>query len=302
VQVAISQFPNPPAGRQVPKFPISSMLVFPNCKINLGLNIIRKREDGYHDLETVFYPVGLRDALEMVKPGDSSLVPSAQDGVEFSSSGTEIAGLPANNLCVKACQLLKKDFPGLPLVKMHLHKAIPLGAGLGGGSADGAFALQLLDKLFELNLTIEQLSNYALALGSDCPFFIHNKPCFATGRGEKMEEIALDLSQYSFVIVHPGIHISTTDAFKNIKPGKPQRSIREIIHQPVSDWKTLLVNDFEDSVHRQYPQIAAIKNELYELGAVYASMTGSGSAVYGLFEKNAAPKFPPDYQYPTWLV
>lgn len=274
------------------------MLLFPNCKINLGLNIIRKRADGYHDLETVYYPVGLKDALEAVRIGVKRL----EFGVEFSSSGLQVAGDAADNLCVKAYQLLKKDFPDLPQVKMHLHKSIPLGAGLGGGSANGAFALMLLDKLCQLNLTIEQLSNYALALGSDCPFFIHNKPCFATGRGENLQEIELDLSRYTFAIVHPNLHISTADAFKNIRPANPQQSIREIIQQPVSSWKDLLVNDFEIYVRHQYPQIAAIKKELYGLGAVYAAMTGSGSAVFGLFERERVPKFPATYQYPSWIV
>jgi 4-diphosphocytidyl-2-C-methyl-D-erythritol kinase len=257
------------------------MVLFPNCKINLGLNIIRKREDGYHDLETVFYPIGLKDALEGIKSGVSSLEP----GVLFSSSGLRVAGEMVDNLCVKAWHLLKQDFPDLPGMQMHLHKIIPMGAGLGGGSSDGAFALRLINDVCALNLSQEQLIKYALQLGSDCPFFILNKPCFATGRGEKMQPVELDLSQYHFVLVNPDIHVSTAQAFSKITPQIPSRSISEIIQLPVSEWKNCLVNDFEKTVSELYPAIAAIKQELYQQGAVYASMTGSGSTVFGLFNK-----------------
>ncbi|MES2329127.1 MAG: 4-(cytidine 5'-diphospho)-2-C-methyl-D-erythritol kinase [Bacteroidota bacterium] len=261
------------------------MIFFPNCKINLGLNIIRKREDGYHDIETVFYPVGLKDALEGIKSGVSSL----EAGIDFNTSGLLVAGEMHDNLCVKAYQLLQKDFPSLPSVHIHLHKAIPMGAGLGGGSADGAFTLLLLDRLGNLNLSQEQLLQYALQLGSDCPFFILNKPCIATGRGELMQEIQLDLSGFQFVIINPGIHISTASAFSQITPAKPDRSIADIIQLPVQQWKELLVNDFEGSVSHAHPMIGTIKQELYNKGAVYASMTGSGSTVFGLFEKGNMP-------------
>jgi len=261
------------------------MVLFPNCKINLGLNIIRKRDDGYHDLETVFYPLGLQDALEGVMSGVGDSSRHRRDGVEFSSSGLEIAGEPQDNLCVKAYYLLQRDFPDLPPVQVHLHKTIPMGAGLGGGSADGAFTLKLLDKLYQLNLSIEQLCNYALQLGSDCPFFISNKPCFAMGRGEKIQEITLDLSHYTFLIVNPGIHISTANAFSGVIPKKPQKSILEIIQQPIDQWKGSLLNDFENQASKKFPEIAAVKEQLYANGALYASMTGSGSAVYGLFER-----------------
>ena len=264
------------------------MVLFPNCKINLGLNIIRKRDDGYHDLETVFYPVAIRDALEGIKSGVGSLSRDGREGVQFRSSGLEIGGEDGNNLCVKAYHLLQKDFPDLPSVQLHLHKNIPMGAGLGGGSADGAFTLKLLAKLCQLNLSIEQLNNYALQLGSDCPFFISNKPCFASGRGEKMKEIVLDLSNYTFLIVNPGIHISTADAFLGIIPKKPKISILDIVCRPVNQWKESLLNDFEIPVSKQYPQIAAIKQKLYANGATYASMTGSGSTVFGLFTKETA--------------
>ena len=257
------------------------MVTFPNCKINLGLNIIRKREDGYHELETVFYPVGLKDAVEIVQSGVGSL----ESGVEFSSSGLEVAGDSADNLCVKAYHLLKKDFPQLSGFRVHLHKAIPMGAGLGGGSADGAFTLKLLNQMGRLGLSDQQLMDYALQLGSDCPFFILNKPCIATGRGEKMREIQLDLSDYTFVIVNPGIHQSTAKAFAGITPHQSQRSIKDIIRQPVQEWNEFLVNDFESQVSQQHAEILQIKENLYASGAQYASMTGSGSSVYGLFEK-----------------
>ena len=192
-------------------FTFCSMVSFPNCKINLGLNIVNKRNDGYHDFETVFFPIHLKDALEIIE----------KEKFEFSTSGLPIEGEPEKNLCIKAYQLLKKDFPQLPAVQMHLHKAIPMGAGLGGGSADGAFTLKLLNKKFDLSLSEKQLINYSLQLGSDCPFFILNKPCFATGRGEILEQIDLDLSEYKILIVHPAIHISTAWAFSTIKPLKP---------------------------------------------------------------------------------
>ncbi|MES2004996.1 MAG: 4-(cytidine 5'-diphospho)-2-C-methyl-D-erythritol kinase [Bacteroidota bacterium] len=271
------------------------MVLFPNCKINLGLNIIRKREDGYHDLETVFYPVGLKDALEAIRLP----VTGSPSSVSFNSTGLSITGDAKNNLCIKAYHLLQKDFPEICSLQMHLHKAIPMGAGLGGGSADGAFALLLINQMCELNLTEEQLAQYALQLGSDCPFFILNKPCFATGRGEKMQPILLDLSAYHFVLVNPGIHVSTALAFSQIIPGKPTQSLADIIQLPVTEWKKGLVNDFEEPISQHYPAIATIKQELYRKGAVYASMTGSGSTVYGLFPKEINPHLSLD---PNWRI
>lgn len=271
------------------------MVVFPNCKINLGLNIIRKRNDGYHDLETVFYPVPLTDALEVVR--ELSTVDGQRSTVNFTSTGLTINGTENDNLCVKAYQLLKQDFPDLPSIKMHLHKVIPMGAGLGGGSADGAFALQLLNNKFQLQLTTEQLITYALQLGSDCPFFIINKPCFATSRGEIMQPIDLDLSDYKIVLVNPQIHIGTGWAFSNIAPQVPATSIQEIIQQPVITWKDVLVNDFQTPAIQQYPAIGEAIHQLYQQGAVYSAMTGSGSTVFGLFEKNTKPRltFPENY-------
>lgn len=259
------------------------MVLFPNCKINLGLHIIRKREDGYHDLETVFYPIALKDALEAIRAEGS--------GIQFTSSGLPIAGNPHDNLCVKACHLLQKDFPGLPGLQVHLHKHIPMGAGLGGGSADGAFMLLLINQLCNLELDQEQLIRYALQLGSDCPFFILNRPCFAEGRGERMQPITLDLSGYRFVLIHPGIPVSTARAFAGISPRKPEQPlIATITSLPVTEWKNGLVNDFEKHVTNMHPAIGEAKAELYAQGAVYAAMTGSGSTVYGIFPRNTQPR------------
>ena len=261
------------------------MIVFPNCKINLGLHILQKRADGFHDLETVFYPIPLQDALEIVQ--DSSYA----NGIQFTSSGLVVDARPEDNICVKAYKLLEKDHPGLPAVKMHLHKVIPTGAGLGGGSSDGAFALKLLNTKFSLGLNENDLIDYALQLGSDCPFFIKNQSCFATGRGERMETITLHLAAYKIILVNPRIHIPTKEAFSRIIPNNERRSIRDIVGEPVEQWKDILKNDFEDSVFNLHPEIGQIKHKLYLEGAVYASMTGSGSSVYGLFKKDAQPKF-----------
>lgn len=267
------------------------MIIFPNCKINLGLNILRKRSDGYHDLETIFYPLPLHDVLEIITlPGEGS-------SLSFSTSGSIIEGTKDSNLCIKAYDLIKRNHPALSPAKIHLHKAIPTGAGLGGGSADAAFTLKLLNEKFGLQLTIHQLIDYALQLGSDCPFFIINKPASAEGRGEIMEPVALDLSAYKFIIVNPGIHINTAKAFSGITPVLPTKSLNKIIQQAVVTWKNELVNDFEKSIFLQYPEIEAIKNKLYEKGAVYASMSGSGSTVYGIFKKDEITdlQFPPGY-------
>jgi 4-diphosphocytidyl-2-C-methyl-D-erythritol kinase len=267
------------------------LILFPNCKINLGLYILQKREDGFHDLETVFYPVPLQDAIEIIQ----HLQPTTD--VEFSSSGLEVGGNLSDNICVKAYHLLKKDFPALPAIKMHLHKTIPMGAGLGGGSADGAFTLTLLNKKFNLRINEENLLKYALQLGSDCPFFIRNNPRYATGRGEKLEGLAIDLSAFKFVLVNPQIHVATGWAFSQIKPSPRKTSLKEIISLPVGKWKGVLKNDFEEAVFAQHPQVEECKEALYNAGAVYASMTGSGSTVFGFFPKDANPvlNFPANY-------
>ncbi len=257
------------------------MISFPNCKINSGLHILSKREDGFHNLATFFYPLPLHDALEIIQ---------AKKTV-FTNSGLPVPGNANDNICLKAYQLLKKDFAELPPVKIHLHKTIPMGAGLGGGSADGAFTLKLLNEKFDLGLSTDQLINYALQLGSDCPFFIVNKPSMATGRGEILEPLPIDLSAYKFVIVNPGIHINTGWAFSQITPAFPEKSIAAIITQPVEKWKEELKNDFEEPVFKNHSEIKSIKEELYKQGAVYASMSGSGSTVYGIFKKEIELSF-----------
>lgn len=276
----------PNTKRQTP-----NLILFPNCKINLGLHILRKRQDGFHELETLFYPLALQDALEVIHH------PSPATDIEFSGSGLKVEGALSDNICIKAYHLLKKDFPQIPPVKMHLHKAVPMGAGLGGGSADGAFALLLFNKKFTLGIEKEQLIRYALQLGSDCPFFINNTACYATGRGEAMENISLDLTAYKFAIINPDIHVNTGWAFSQIKPAAERTSLREIIQLPIESWREKLTNDFEEPVSKHHPEIAEIKKTLYQQGAVYASMTGSGSTVYGIFQKEAAPSFsfPPHY-------
>ena len=245
------------------------------------MHILHKRQDGYHDLQTVFYPLPFTDVLEMIRVNNKN----ETGEIEFSISGLDIATGNENNLCVKAYHLLKKEFSGLPSLKMQLHKNIPPGAGLAGGSTDGAFALKLINDVSGLALTNKKLMDTALTLGSDCPFFILNQTCIATGRGEIMQTISLDLSAYKFVLVNPGLHISTAFAFSLATPHIPKKSITELIQQPVALWKNELKNDFEEPVFNMYPEIKSIKERLYASGAVYASMTGSGSTVYGLFKK-----------------
>lgn len=251
------------------------MVTFPNAKINLGLRVVEKRPDGYHNLDTVFYPVPLYDALECIR----------SDTDHFTASGLDIPGDSTTNLCLKALELLRKNYPSIGPFKIHLHKHIPMGAGLGGGSSNGAFMLNMLNDTFQLGLTTVQLIDYSLQLGSDCPYFIVNQPVHATGRGEHMTPLSCDLSRYTFLLIDPGVHISTAQAFARIEPHHPARMCSDIVQQPVSTWKKELVNDFESSVFPIYPQLAEIKQQLYALGAVYASMTGTGSAMYGIFEQ-----------------
>lgn len=255
------------------------MIVFPRCKINLGLSIIAKRDDGYHELETVFYPVGLEDILEILPTNDSLI------DVHFSSSGLEVPGDQTQNLCVKAYHLLKKDFPTLPAVKMHLHKNIPMGAGLGGGSSDGTAVLKLLNQQFNLGLNNYQLVDYASILGSDCAFFVYENACHATGRGEILKSLNCDLINYQIVLIHPGIHISTAWAFSQLTPQNKTKSIADIVAGPLANWKAELINDFESPIIDAYPTIGEIKQMLYQHGAIYASMTGSGSSIFGLYPK-----------------
>ena len=271
------------------------MIHFPNCKINLGLHILRKREDGFHDLETVFYPIPICDALEIIH------TKNAEQETSITISGLVVDGAAEENICMKAYTLLKKDFD-LPAVNIHLHKHIPIGAGLGGGSADGAFTLLLLNKKFNLQLSEQQLIDYALRLGSDCPILIKNIPCFASKQGEILEKADVDFSDYKIVIINPGIHINTGWAFSQIKPNGNRPSLREIIKVPIQQWKEKLVNDFEEAIFSHYPAIKEIKEQLYANGAVYAAMSGSGSTVFGLFEKRNNPDlaFPKDY-FVRWI-
>jgi len=255
------------------------MIVYPHSKINLGLHVIVRRADGFHELETFFYPLDLCDALE--------IVPAADDKTEFTSTGTPIPGQWSDNLCLKAWDLLHRDFE-LPPVKIHLHKLIPVGAGLGGGSSDAAFSLKVLNEIFSMNLTKEKLQHYAQQLGSDCSFFLENSPVYATGRGEIMTSHPICLRGYSLVLVKPEVHVSTADAYAGITPGQPENPLREILNLPPEKWKDLLVNDFEKTIFRKFPEIAEIKSQLYDMGAVYACMSGSGSSVFGIF-RNKPP-------------
>lgn len=257
------------------------MLVFPNAKINLGLQVTEKRKDGFHNLVTCMYPVPLTDALEIIQAKKP----------EFTSSGIAIPDNEKDNLILKAYQLLKKDFNDLPPIAVHLHKAIPIGAGLGGGSADAAFALKMMNKLFDLYLEDWFLEDYAARLGSDCSFFIENKPKIASGRGEILEATNLDLKGKWLVLVNPNIHIDTKEAYAGIKPKKPQEDLRVILADR-KRWKEELVNDFEYSIFQKYPEIKAIKEGLYQQGAFYAAMSGSGSTVFGLFDQK--PKWEAD--------
>ena len=271
------------------------MVVFPNCKINIGLRIGSKRADGFRNLSTIFIPIPLTDAVEIIPATSAN-----GKQVIYSQSGIAIDGNEADNLCIKAYYLLQKDFPQLPAVRMHLHKNIPMGAGLGGGSADASFTLQLLNKQFQLNLSTTQLIDYSLQLGSDCPFFIINKPCIATGRGEILEELLLDLSSYTIMLVNPGIHINTGWAFKQLQLSGTESApdnLTALIKEPIDSWKNDLTNDFELPVFHLHPEIKKIKEVLYSNGAKYAAMSGSGSTIFGIFEKDCIPtiKFPESY-------
>ncbi len=247
------------------------MIVYPNAKINIGLNVLEKQADGYHKLSSVFYPVNeLYDILEILPAKHFS----------FSSSGIAIPG--NSNICVKAFELLKADFE-IENVIMHLNKQIPIGAGLGGGSADGAFALKALNEIFKLELSIIELEDYALQLGADCPFFIENSPKYITGIGEKMRNINLDLSSYKLKFIYPELHISTAEAYGGIIPSQPKTNLLDLINQPIENWKKSVKNDFEVAAFAKYPELAKMKEQLYADGAIYASMTGSGSVIYGVF-------------------
>ena len=280
------------------------MICFPNAKINLGLHVVSRRKDGYHNLETIFYPIGIKDALEIIpcpkKSGEvTGLTESKEltvtiDGFSdrkyrFFQTGIPVEGNPEANLVIKALNLIATE-KKLPEIDIHLLKRIPSGAGLGGGSSDAAFMLNLLNETFNLKYSKEELMLLAARLGADCPFFILNCPAFATGIGDKLEPIELDVSNYIFLLVKPDITISTKEAYAMITPQKPAMPLKEIIRRPIETWKELLKNDFEPPIFKKISEICRIKQQLYEMGAVYASMSGSGSSLFGLFEKK------PDWQ------
>ena len=250
------------------------MLVFPNCKINLGLHITSKRPDGFHSIESVFLPVGWVDMLEIVPTKENT----------FIMDGLNIACPIEENLCYKAYQLLKSDFD-LPPISMYLYKKIPNGAGLGGGSADAAFTLKTLNAMFSLGLSIENLKQYAEKLGSDCSFFITNSPSLVSGRGEILEPYFINLQGYEIVIIKAPISVSTAEAYKMVTPKAAEYAIAETLKQDISAWRDSLKNDFEEPIFKKYPELEQIKNLLYAKGALYAAMSGSGSAIYGIFRE-----------------
>lgn len=262
------------------------MITHPNCKINLGLHVMRKRPDGYHDLETIFLPMPLFDTLE--------ITPSEQ--LTFLQEGTPLDCDKDHNLCIKALRLLKQDFPEMGNVAIRLKKEIPTGAGMGGGSADAAFTLKMLNELFSLHLGIPQLERYAASLGADCAFFIQNQPAYGTGIGDVLEPIDMScLNGYKFVFVKPQEAVSTAEAYRGAKPRNkwnhnPQTDLREAVKRPVAEWKECIVNDFESSIFPNHVAIAHCKQMLYDSGALYASMTGSGATVFGIFPQESDNK------------
>lgn len=259
------------------------MITFPNAKINIGLHVVERCPNGYHNLETVFYPVPLEDALEITPIYDP-------DGCTvLHQSGIAIDGLPEDNLVMKAYRMLNERF-GLPPVAIHLYKHIPSGAGLGGGSSDAAFMLKLLNSTFSIGLSANELELYAAELGADCAFFIRNQPTFAEGIGNVFSPLHLSLKGFYLALVKPDVFVSTKAAFSNIKPRCPEHPLKETVNLPINQWKSFIINDFEESVFPQYPQIKEIKETLYEQGALYAAMSGSGSSVYGIFDKRPALK------------
>jgi len=261
------------------------MIVFPHCKINLGLHILEKRADGFHNLETVFYPIPLCDALELVEAPLDQTAP-----VEIGIEGLAVKGDLQQNLIYKAYQLIAQDYALKPAT-FYLLKNIPMGAGLGGGSSDGAFAITLLNQYFELHIPFEKQLHYAAQLGSDCAYFLYHEACFAAGRGEILTPIPFSLKDYWIVLVKPAIHISTAEAFAHIKPRNTWThytpvALSKVLLEPIQTWKNNLVNDFENSLFPSYPELAEIKNTLYQNGALYAAMSGSGSTLFGIFTSN----------------
>lgn len=260
-----------------------TMILFPNCKINLGLDILRRREDGYHEIDTLMYPVvGLCDILE--------IVPRAEAGAECVFSGLAVDCPPEKNLCLKAYALVAERY-GIGGVCMHLHKVIPFGAGLGGGSSDAAFAIKGLNRVFGLGLADDDMEALAAELGSDTAFFIRNVPQFSRGRGEVLSPAAVSLAGKKIVIVKPPFGVSTAEAYAGVRPCMPERPLAERTAANIDAWRTEVGNDFEPHIFAAHPDLAQIKSQLYDLGALYASMSGSGSAVFGIFDpKTVVPE------------
>ncbi len=250
------------------------MILFPNAKINIGLYITEKRTDGFHNLESCFFPIEWQDILEIIPTKTKST---------FSSTGIEIPGNPDSNICLQAFELLKQEFQ-IPEVQIHLHKQIPIGAGLGGGSSDGAFMIKGLNDLFDLKLSNDRLKDFARQLGSDCAFFIDNKPVFANEKGDQFSIIESPLSGHYLYLIYPETHISTAEAYANIKPQAAPVDLKEVISLPTDHWKDMINNDFENSIFPNHPHLEELKSHFYEMGAIYASMSGSGSTVYGIFK------------------
>ena len=274
-------------------FKKDDMICFPNAKINLGLNIVTKRDDGYHNIETIFYPIELKDALEV-------LPSNTNKPYSLFSSGIDVGANSENNLVIKAFNLMRAE-KDIPNIDIHLLKAIPSGAGLGGGSSDGAFMLNLLNETFSLGYNKNDLHHFAVKLGADCAFFLKNKPAFASGIGDKLEEIKLSLDHYYMVVVKPNIFVSTKEAYSEIVPKQPEMSLKEIIKLPIKEWRNYMHNDFETSIFNKHPAIAEIKQTLYNKGALYASMSGSGTAVYGFFEEKPTLNFPNCFVWNNYL-
>ena len=275
----------------------AAMLLFPNAKLNLGLHVVRRRPDGFHELETAFVPIQWCDALEVLPP--STLLPSPPPTLTL--TGRPIPGDPAANLCLRAWELLRADFPALPPAHLHLHKVVPIGAGLGGGSADAAFALRGLNEVFGLGLSAEELLPYARRLGADCAFFLLNRPALATARGDEFAPLALpQLAACAVAVVWPGVGISTAEAFRGVTPAAPAAPLAEVLARPVAEWRGALVNDFEAALAPRFPVLAQVKERLYAAGAAYAALSGSGSAVFGIFTGEAVPALAWPEEFAVW--
>ncbi len=268
------------------------------AKINLGLNIVRKRDDGYHDLQTVFYPVPIFDEISIEVQSSNLQQQIEHKDVRLTMEGNPVDGNIDDNLVVKAYRLVASRY-AIPPVTIRLNKQIPMQAGMGGGSADCAFTIRLLNEKFQLNMSISEMQRMATSLGADCPFFIEAKPAYAEGIGEILSPISLDLSAYQLAIVKPPVEVSTREAFAHIKPKQPDINCMDIVKRPIEEWRGLLKNDFEESIFPQYPIIGEAKQQLYEMGALYASMSGSGSALFAFFAPEAHPDI--DAAFPsTW--